>query len=1109
MSEKKFPEVIGGYPFPAQELETLEEWKRLGIFERSLEKNRGHGRDYVFYEGPPTANNVPHVGHVPSRVVKDLLPRFQTMRGRHVARKAGWDTHGLPVEIEVEKKLGFSGKEEIEEYGIERFNRACLESVHTYERQWRFMTERIGYWVDLDNAYFTYTNRYVESVWWALSRLWRDGLLAEDYKIQPYCARCGTTLSSHEVAQNYQDADDPSLWALFPALPGQPLETVDGEPWTVPEGLSLVAWTTTPWTLTAHVGLAVSPDLVYRVVTHPSGELLLFAEELDNPVPCEITVDGKRRRLDLRELDPVVRIRGEALAGLRYERPYRTEDPERPAGGDDPPSDERGWPVFTADYVTASEGTGLVHTAPPFGEDDYKSGLKHGLPFFLTVDGEGRIVDKPGIEPFAGAGFKQVDPQVVRDLKERGRLLHIDRFRHNYPFCWRCNEPLLYYATRSWFVRTTERQDEIIRSNRDEVVWHPDHVGAGRFGRWLENMVDWALSRKRYWGTPLPIWRCDGCDHTEVVGSYTELFERAGRQLPEDPYDPEQFDPHRPFVDRAAPDEPFVWPCPECGDGTVGRVDDVIDAWFDSGSMPFAQHHYPFENREMVEGREQFPADLISEGVDQTRGWFYTLHVLGVLLFGSAAYRHCIVIGHVNDEQGRKMSKSLGNVVEPMQVVEQTGADALRWYFYVNNPELTSRFSARLVKEAAQSFLLPLWHALSFFTIYANLDGWKPGGRTVAFDSRPPMDRWILLRLNRLIAAVTENLDAYHITEAARAIEVFIDDLTNWYIRRTRSRFWAAANDDPVDKESAYQSLYEVLTTVAKLIAPFTPFLAEELHRRLIRGRIPGAEDSVHLESWPEMVEGRRDDELESAAATWQRIVRLGHAARNTHGLKTRQPLARVTLVTTDASLHDLVMAHPDVGMEELNVGAIDWAEDRSAYVHHEVRPVFPRLGPRFGKRMPAIKRALEQADGNALAESLDATDKLALEVEGETIELTAEEVEVRLVEHEETATAGDRDLLLVLDTHLTPDLVALGRAREVVHRLQSARKHLRLDYADRIRVRYRADPELEKAINRHREWISGETLAIELVAGEFADEPLAASPVDDLDFALQVQKVT
>ncbi|HEY8020315.1 MAG TPA: isoleucine--tRNA ligase [Thermoanaerobaculia bacterium] len=1085
MTSNRFPDVPGGYPFPALELEVLAEWRRGAIFERSLERPAPRG-EFVFYEGPPTANNVPHVGHVVTRVVKDLFPRFRTMRGYRVPRKAGWDTHGLAVEIEVEKRLGLSGKRQIEEYGVAEFNRACLASVHTYEAQWRAMTERVGYWTDLDRAYQTYSNEYVESVWWALAELWKRELLVEGYKIQPYCARCGTTLSSHEVAQNYQDADDPSVWTLFRLRPGQTIPTIAGGSFAVGDDVELVAWTTTPWTTIANVGLAVHPDLAYRAIASPRrpGEVLVIGEGLETAVPLVVDredgSDGKRRQIDLREAPAVARFRGRDLEGLLYDRLFTFFFPQTPGK------------VVLGDYVTASEGTGIVHTAPPFGEDDYRTGQRYGLPLILSVDAEGKIV--AGAGPFAGLWFKDADPKIAQDLKARGLLLHSDRTRHSYPFCWRCDRPLLYFATESWFVRTTAARDELVAKNR-AIHWHPEHIGAGRFGNWLENVVDWALSRRRYWGTPLPVWTCDVCRHRRVVGSYRELFAAAGRPLPDDPYDPAQFDPHRPGIDG------FTWTCDRCAEGTMRRAEEVIDAWFDAGSMPFAQHHYlgkplpafdPADPADSTKRRRGFPADFISEAIDQTRGWFYTLHVLGVLLFDSVAYRECIVLGHVNDEQGRKMSKRLGNVVEPMGVIEETGADALRWYFCINNPELTSRFSARLVRESAQRFLLPLWNALSFFTIYANLDGWRPGerpadagGAAPPFAARPALDRWILLRLGRLIEETTEHLDAYRVVDAARGIEEHLDDLTNWYIRRSRGRFWAG-HDGGADtgKESAYLALHEVLATLARLLAPFTPFVAEVLHRHLVRSQDPAAPASVHLEDWPQPAAGRADAGLEAGMAAVQRIVRLGHAARNEHGLKTRQPLAAVTLVTADAGLPAAVAPYLDLLTDELNVKEVRWAADRSRYVHHEVRPIYPRTGPRFGKRMAEVKKALADADGDALAAALERDGKLTLALADGPVDLAADEVEVRLVEREGMATQGDRELLVALDTALTPELVGEGLAREFVHHVQQARKESGLDYADRITLRYRADAEMTAAIEKHEEWVKGETLAEAIESG-------------------------
>jgi isoleucyl-tRNA synthetase len=1095
MSQPPFPELPGGYAFPALELAVLEAWRAGDIFQETLRRTAS-GAPFVFFEGPPTANNVPHVGHVVTRVVKDLIPRYRTMRGFHVRRKAGWDTHGLAVEIEVEKRLGFTGKQQIEAYGIEAFNRACLDSVHTYEKQWRAMTERIGAWFDMDDAYFTYANTYIESVWWALSELHEKGLLVESYKIQPYCARCGTTLSSHEVAQNYKQAEDPSIWTLFRLHPDQRARTADGDDYDI-GGAALVGWTTTPWTTLANAAVAVHPDLTYKLIQSPRNpdERLLIGEGLGTAVPLALEIDGKRQLFDLRAAEPLARFRGRDLAGLLYERLFTFFDPATPGR------------VVLGDYVTATDGTGLVHTAPPFGEDDYQTGARYGLPMWLTVDSEGKLI--AGTGAFSGLWFKDADAKINQDLKARGLLLHAERTHHNYPFCWRCDQPLLYYANKSWFIRTTAKRDELVALNQ-QIQWHPAHVGEGRFGNWLENVVDWALSRKRYWGTPLPVWRCDGCAKVTVVGSYAALFAAAGQPLPGDVYDRTQFDPHRPFIDR------MCWPCGSCA-GAMRRVEEVIDAWFDSGAMPFAQHHYPFANRGAIDSGEQFPAQFIAEAVDQTRGWFYTLHAISTLLFGRVAYENCIVLGHVNDETGKKMSKRLGNVVEPMQVIEESGADALRWYFCVNNPEVPSRFSARLVREAAQNFLIPLWNALSFFTIYANLDGWRPGARAdVPLARRPDLDRWLLLRLNDEVEKLTLLLDSYQIAESARRIETFVDDLTNWYIRRSRDRFWSSATEAGPAKESAYQTLYIVLTTMAKLIAPFTPFLAETMHAHLVRSQhateTNKPEPSVHLEKWP-----KADPDLTKADAdsdNWRifqgmnltiRFARLGRTARNAHNLKTRQPLASVTLVANDPNVRPSVQGFSSLLADELNVKEVLWTDQRGELVHQEVQPNFPRLGKRLGRAMPVLQKWLAAADGDQLAGHLGTDGKLIVDLNGEQVELLPEDVEIRLVEKPGLATASDRELLVALDTALTPELVAEGLAREVVHHVQTARKDENFAYADRIRVCYRASEGLAAAIAVHRDWISGETLALDLVRieGEAPESRVVAIEGHELSFSI------
>ncbi|MCM2270342.1 MAG: class I tRNA ligase family protein, partial [Thermoanaerobaculia bacterium] len=771
-------------------------------------------------------------------------------------------------------------------------------------------------------------------------------------------------------------------------------------------------------------------------------------------------------------------------------------------------------------YVTATDGTGLVHTAPAFGADDHQTGLRYGLPMFRTLEPNGKVAARDGLGKLAGLWFKDADKEVVRDLRKRGLLLHTETHRHSYPFCWRCDQPLFQYATESWFVKTTAIRDALVAKNR-AIAWRPEAIGSGRFGNWLEGVVDWALSRRRYWGTPLPIWKCDGCPQTFVAGSFEELFATAGRPLPADPYDRAQFDPHRPSIDDV------TWPCYACDGGVFRRVEDVVDAWFDSGSMPFAQHHYPFENRELVEadpagaGGRLRPADFISEAVDQTRGWFYTLHVLGVALFDSVAFENCIVLGHVNDEHGRKMSKRLGNVVDPMKVVDETGADALRWYFYVSDPEQPSRFSARLVREAAQGFLLPLWNAVSFFTIYANMDGWRPGKtKDVHLGERQDLDRWILLRLDEEIEQISLLLDGYSIAPAARRLEAFLDDLTNWYIRRSRDRFWSESGAASASKETAYQTLHEVLTTIARLVAPFTPFVAEKLHEILVRSQDDEAPASVHLEPWPEprdwlgqLSDVHRNEALRlvQAMSLAQRIVGLARSARAAHNLKTRQPLPSMSLVfALDAfgfDIRDHIERVRDLILDEVNVKELSWAERAADYVNYEVRPNFRLLGKRLGGRMKAVQAALAAADGDALAAAMERDGGLTLEIAGEAVALSPDEVEIRLAEKPGMATAGDRELLVVLDTALTPELVAEGRAREVVNRIQAARKEADLDYADRIVVRYRAHPELEAAIAAHRDWIAGETLTVRWDGAEADDPALAAADVDELPLALGIAR--
>lgn len=1068
---RHFPKVDANYSFPALEHKILAFWDQEQVFERSVEKPAPKG-SYVFYEGPPTANNLPHIGHVLTRVVKDLFPRYRTMRGYKVMRKAGWDTHGLPVELAIEKKLGFEGKEAIERFGVAEFNQECFNNVRIYEREWAKTSKRIGFWLNYDDAYFTFTNPYIESVWWLLGQLFERGLLYQGYKVLPYCPLCGTTLSSHEVAQGYKDVKDPSVYVKFRAEAGQTLVGEGGTTLECDGNLYLLGWTTTPWTLPSNVALAVHPDHWYKVVAskaHPEQKFLLadgMEVSVDEPI---VGADGKPGFYDLRQGEPLLRIQGRDLDGLQYERLFDF------AGK----TEQRGWYVVTADYVTLTDGTGVVHTAPAYGAEDYSTGQRRNLPFVQMVNGKGVFVDEA--TPYKGMWFKDADNEIIADLKHRGLMLKSQRFEHPYPHCWRHDTPLFYNASASWFIKTTAVKEALINNNQ-KIQWQPAHIKDGRFGNWLENVVDWAISRKRYWGTPLPIWKCDACGELECISSYPQLFERQGKSMPENVYDQGQFNPHRPHVDS------ITFGCARCDSGTMKRVEEVIDCWFDAGAMPYAQHHYPFENKDWIDSGEQFPADFICEAIDQTRGWFYTLHAISTLIKGEPSYKNCLVLGHILDEQGRKMSKRLGNVVDPREVLETLGADCIRWYFYSTiSMGMSSRFSERLVRENAKSFLLPLWNAYSFFTIYANIDGWKPGASaTVPFAERDLLDRWILTRLNRLVTGVTSSLDNYQIMESAKQLESFVDNLNNWYIRRSRRRFWES-NDGPgkTNKESAYQTLWQVLATLSRLIAPFTPFLAEELYQSLERpfGGVEAA-TSVHLADFPSPNPEWNDEAVDAAMTSVLRVVSLGHAARNQSQVKVRQPLARLTLITLDEGLMPQLAPYHAIILDELNIKTLETARDRDAFVLYQVKPNFRKLGPRVGKNMPKIKAAAEAANPAVLAQSLEQNGYATLEIDGIAERFSGEELEVSIQQREGTTTASDEGLLVVLDTAITPELRLEGLTREIISRIQGLRKELDLEYAARIHLILEAGAELSAALRAHQAIVCDETLATRLVVG-------------------------
>jgi len=1066
------------------EEEILAFWRERDIFHKSLDRPAPNG-NFVFFEGPPTANNVPHVGHTLTRTIKDLIPRFRTMRGFHVARKAGWDTHGLPVEISIERELGFTDKNAIEQYGIEAFNRKCFESVRRYERDWVAASERLGFMLDYDGAYFTFTNTYVESVWWILKNFFDRGFLYEGHKVLPYCPLCGTTLSSHEVAQAYKDVKDPSITVAFRVLPGQSRGGYD-----FGDSTSILAWTTTPWTLPSNMATCVHPEHEYVLVESRAtpGQRYLLAAAMEKPV--EELIENKP--FDLRTQPALATFTGADLEGLQYEPLFDF------TGTGSPAEEERGenWSVVVDPYVTLDSGTGIVHVAPAFGEDDHRVGKKYGLAMYCAMTAGGRFKDHAG--EYAGMWFKDVDPEVIGDLKARGQLVRSEKYEHPYPHCWRHGTPLYYYATSSWFVRTTAIRDELVDGNQ-QIDWTPEHLRDGRFGKWLEGVVDWALSRKRYWGTPLPVWRCTDCGALECVGSYEQLFERAGRDLPADPYDQDQWNPHRPYVDD------ITFAC-RCG-STMQRVTEVIDCWFDAGSMPFAQHHYPFteESRRLIDEGDGFPADFISEAIDQTRGWFYTLHVISTLIKGEPAYKSCICLGHVLDEQGKKMSKSLGNVVSPGPIIDQFGADAFRWFFYRSNPTQPSRFGPNMVRESLKSFLLPLLNSWSFFTIYAGIDGFRPDSvEAPPLAERAPLDRWVRSLLTQTASEVTEHLDNNRIAPATQALEQFVDGLTNWYIRRSRRRFWRAKaraeappfaeggrsrrdgardgphqGEDDADKLAAYCTLWEVLTTLSKLIAPFCPFLADRMHADLVLPFAPDAPESVHLAEWPALTwtDAAVLERMEAA----RNIVTLGHAARQGSGVGVRQPLATATVVTVSGAivnaLHDAETA--EVVRDELNVKSLAFAADRGAYVTYQVKPNFRTLGRRMGKRMPLLAKAVAQLDPAATVATWEADGRLDLELaDGDTVELSGEDLDVRIQQREGTASAYDDAALVALDTALDDALIAEGLAREAINRIQGERKERDLAYDDRIAIRWDAGPTLASALAAHADLVSGEVLA-------------------------------
>jgi len=1014
-----FKKVEPTMNFVPIEEKILDFWHREQVFEKSIE-NRKDAPNYVFYEGPPTANGMPHAGHVLTRVIKDLIPRYKTMTGNKVDRKAGWDTHGLPVELEVEKQLGISGKPQIEKYGVEDFIKKCKNSVFTYEQEWRKMTERVGFWIDMDNPYVTYHNTYIESVWWALKIIWEKGLLYKGNKVVPYCPRCGTSLSSHEVAQGYKEVEDPSVFVKFPVV---------GE-----ENTYFLVWTTTPWTLPSNVALAVKDNYSYVKVEH-NGEKLILAESRLEVLDGEYTV--------------IDSFPGENLASIKYEPVFPFFEEES----------DKAFYVVTADFVILDEGTGIVHIAPAFGEDDSYVGHKFDLPVIQPVDAQGKFTEK--VSPWAGVFVKEADKGILKDLKNRNILYKLQKYKHTYPFCWRCDTPLLYYGRSSWFIKTTAVREKLLEINKG-INWHPEHIRDGRFGKFLENVIDWCLSRERYWGTPLNIWICDDCSTQHAVGSIQEL-----KEMSKEPF--ENIELHKPYVDDV------ILRCPKCG-GNMKRVPEVIDCWFDSGSMPFAQLHYPFENKEYFE--KHFPADFISEAIDQTRGWFYSLLVISTLLFDKSPYKNVLVMGHVLDEHGIKMSKHKGNVLDPWKVLNEQGADAMRWYLCSASPPWSpSRFYQDAVSESQRRFLGTLWNVYSFFILYANIDGFDPKRYDMAYENRSEMDRWLLSKINSTNKKIRQNLDNLDITDAARIMESLIDDISNWYVRRSRERYWKPEMDN--DKIAAYLTLYEALISFIKMAAPFVPFITEEIYQNLVRTAYPDAPVSIHLCDFPEVKEELIDETLEHKMELARKIVELGRAARNKGKVKNRQPLQKMMVQLRNFDDKKLVLDLSDIIKEELNIKEIEYIDVAEEYFTYTVKPRFDLLGPKYGKLMSAIARAISSAKATELITSARENGHVTIDVNGQCINILENELDVRAHDKEGFCAEGEGGYYVVLDTTISSELMLEGIARELVSKIQNMRKEAGFEVEDKIHLYCNGDKTIDKVLERHGEEIKADTLAL------------------------------
>ena len=1007
--------------FVDREKQTEKFWEDNDIFRKSMRDREGN-EIYMFYDGPPTANGKPHIGHVLTRVIKDMIPRYRTMKGYQVPRKAGWDTHGLPVELEVEKKLGLDGKDQIEKYGVEPFIEQCKESVWKYEGMWEDFSHTVGFWADMKNPYVTYHNDYIESEWWALKEIWKKGLLYEGHKIVPYCPRCGTPLSSHEVAQGYKDVKERSAVVRF---------KVKGE------DAYILAWTTTPWTLPSNVALCVNPDEDYVKVTSKGYTYYMAAALVDTVLGegAEILEHYQGKDLEFKEYEPLF--------------PYA----EKRIGN------KKAYYVVCDTYVTLTDGTGVVHIAPAFGEDDSKVGHRYDLPFVQLVNEKGEMTEET---PWAGTFCKKADMAVLQALEDKDLLFDAPLFEHSYPHCWRCDTPLIYYARETWFIRMTAVKEDLIRNN-NTINWIPESIGKGRFGDWLENVQDWGLSRNRYWGTPLPVWQCE-CGHQDCIGSIEELKEKADNC-------PDDIELHRPYIDAV------TIKCPKCGK-EMHRVPEVIDCWFDSGSMPFAQHHYPFENKEIFE--KQFPAQFISEAVDQTRGWFYSLLAISTLLFNKAPYENVIVLGLVQDENGQKMSKSKGNAVDPFDALQTYGADAIRWYFYTSSaPWLPSRFAGKTVVEGQRKFMGTLWNTYAFFVLYANIDNFDATKYSLEYDKLAVMDKWLLSRLESTVKAVDDNLANYRIPEAAKALQSFVDDMSNWYVRRSRERFWAKGMEQ--DKINAYMTLYTALVTVAKAAAPMIPFMTEDIYQNLVKSIDASAPESIHLCDFPEVHENWIDPKMEEDMADLLEIVVMGRAARNTANIKNRQPIGTM-YVKSEFQLSEF---YKEIIEDELNVKEVVFKDDIADFISYSFKPQMRTVGPKYGKLLNKIKTTLSELDGNKAMAELKSTGELKLDIDGQEIVLLEEDLLIDMAQMEGYVSESDHTITVVLDTNLTPELIEEGFVRELVSKIQTMRKEAGFEVMDKIRVYAKDNDKIVSIMKNHGDEIKSEVLAEEIVTGE------------------------